>query len=192
MKQLAPKRGDKKRGGTAWKSRIVGHDKLNPIYLVAHPANYKAHPKEQAAQLKAVIDDVGFVRSVTVNRRTSTILDGHLRVALAIQQRQPWIDVELVDLTEAEERKVLATMDPLAGLAELDQKKLDELLISIGATLKIKPKKTRKPAANVMFRAGPYRFEVKRGAYAKWLEVIRKDAQDEEHITGEIKRRLGL
>ena len=27
-----------------WRNRIVGHGEVNPLEIVAHPKNYKAHP----------------------------------------------------------------------------------------------------------------------------------------------------
>ncbi len=110
-----------------WKSRIVGHDTVAPQSLTAHDKNWRIHTPEQTRALAGVIGDIGYIRSVTVNRRTGRIIDGHLRVALAIQQGQEVIDVEYVDLSEAEEAEALATLDPLAGLAETDSVKLQEL-----------------------------------------------------------------
>jgi hypothetical protein len=78
--------------------------------------------------LRGTIRDVGFLRSVTVNRRTGFILDGHLRVALAIQDRQASIPVEYVDLDPAEEIEALATIDPVAALAEAEEMQLRSLL----------------------------------------------------------------
>jgi len=54
-----------------------------------------------------------------------------LRVALAIRDGQKQIAVEYVDLTPAEEKAVLATLDPLAELRTLNQSGLDALLQSV-------------------------------------------------------------
>lgn len=121
----------KKTGKQGWRSRIVGHEKMSPLALVSNPKNFKAHPDHQRKALLKVIDDVGFVRSVTVNKSTGTIIDGHLRVALAVQQKQPLIDVELIELTKAEEGHVLATLDPIGGLAEVDDLALNSLLMEL-------------------------------------------------------------
>ena len=115
-----------------WRNRIVGHGEVNPLEIVAHPKNYKSHPDHQAGALKAAIEDVGFVRSVTVNKRTGTLIDGHLRVGMAIKAKQSKIAVEYVDLSEAEEKRVLATLDPIGALAEVDDEALDQLLADVG------------------------------------------------------------
>jgi hypothetical protein len=111
-----------------WKSRIVGHAKVCPKKLAANPLNFRTHPLRQREVLKAAIEELGFVRSVTVNKRTGNIVDGHERVLQAADSGQPTIDVEYIDVSEEEERKILATLDPIAELATVDGGKLDELL----------------------------------------------------------------
>ena len=115
-----------------WKNRICGHADVDPAALVANPDNYKAHPDHQRDALAQAIEHIGFVRSVTVSKRTGLLLDGHLRVALAIRDGQKKIAVEYVDLTPAEEKAVLATLDPLAELRELNQGALDILIAEVG------------------------------------------------------------
>ena len=55
-----------------WRSRIVGHDQVDPESLVANPHNFRKHPLEQRDALSAAISEVGFVRSVTVNKTTGS------------------------------------------------------------------------------------------------------------------------
>ena len=76
---------------------------------------------------------VGWVDDVTVNRRTGRIINGHLRVRMAIERREPSVPVRYVDLSEDEERLVLATLDPITGLAVADTAALDELLQQVDA-----------------------------------------------------------
>jgi DNA modification methylase len=115
-------------GGTAWRSKIVGHDRVAPDQLVANPLNYRKHPQAQRDALKAAIEEVGFIRSVTVNKRTGNLIDGHERVWQALTSEQPLIDVEYVDLSEEEEKLALATMDPISEMATMDGQILDQLL----------------------------------------------------------------
>lgn len=111
-----------------WQSKIVGHDRVAPDQIVANPLNYRKHPQEQRDALKDAIEEVGFIRSVTVNKRTGNLIDGHERVWQALTSEQPFIDVEYVDLSEDEERKALATMDPISEMATTDKEILDQLL----------------------------------------------------------------
>jgi hypothetical protein len=111
-----------------WRSRIVGHGEEPPDQLLAHPLNWRVHGKEQQRALAGALSEVGWVATVMVNKRTGHVVDGHLRVELAISKGEPSVPVTYVDLSEDEERMVLATLDPLAAMAGADQAKLEELL----------------------------------------------------------------
>lgn len=112
---------------TDWRNRIVGQGEVDPASLVPNPKNFRRHPARQRRVLSAVIEDVGFIQDVIVNRRTGRMLDGHLRVELAIAQKQPAIPVKYVDLAEHEEALVLATFDPVGALAYLDMEAMGHL-----------------------------------------------------------------
>ena len=112
----------------AWESKIIGHGKEAPDQLLASPQNWRVHPAFQQQSLEAAIEQVGFIRSVTVNQRTGHVVDGHLRVVLALRRDEPEIDVEYVDLSPEEELLALATIDPIAALAFPDSPKLSEVL----------------------------------------------------------------
>ncbi len=111
-----------------WRNRIVDHGLEDPEQLLANPGNWRIHPKAQQDALAGAIGDVGFIRSVTVNRLTGHVVDGHLRVQLALRNGEKQIPVEYVELSETEEAEALATLDPLGAMAAADQQKLDELL----------------------------------------------------------------
>ena len=111
-----------------WRSRIVGHAAVPPESLLANPLNHRRHPHQQRAALAASIREVGFVRSVMVNRTTGHIVDGHERVWQAVQAGTATIDVEFVELSAGEERLVLATLDRIGELAAVDADALETLL----------------------------------------------------------------
>lgn len=111
-----------------WTSRIVGHDRVAPAELTANPLNHRTHPPRQRKVIEGSIEEIGFVRSVTVNRVTGHLVDGHERVRQAIETGQMWIDVEYVELTAEEERKALAILDRSSELAEIDSGALERLL----------------------------------------------------------------
>jgi ParB-like chromosome segregation protein Spo0J len=112
----------------SWHNRIVGHDEVPPDQLMAHPDNWRIHPKYQQEALRGVINDIGYIKSVTVNKTTGRVVDGHLRVTLALRDSIPTIPVEYVELTEAEEAEALLTLDPIAALAGSDKDNLELLL----------------------------------------------------------------
>jgi len=115
------------------KNRIVGHEMVQLDQLLAHPNNWRLHPKYQQDALAGLIDDIGFIRSVLVNKTTGTVIDGHLRVALASRSGVQELPVEYVELTEEQEIKALALLDPIAGMAETDRAKLEEILSMVTA-----------------------------------------------------------
>jgi hypothetical protein len=111
-----------------WQNRIVGHADVDPSELVANPLNWRLHPRTQQQAMTAVLGDVGWVDDVIVNRTSGHILDGHLRVELALARHESTVPVKFVELTPEEEREVLATFDPLGSMASADKEKLDSLL----------------------------------------------------------------
>ena len=115
----------------AWANRIVGSGAEAPDALLANPADWRVHPKAQQDALGGVLDQVGWVQQVLVNRRTGHVVDDHLRVALAIGRGEPSVPVLYVELSPEEEALVLASLDPLAAMASTDEAKLRELLASV-------------------------------------------------------------
>lgn len=123
----------------SWRNRIVGSGEAPAASFLANERNFRLHPAEQQNALSAVLEEVGVVQNVIVNKRTDaswgrnrgveTLVDGHARITLALREGDetpvPFI---YVDLDPAEEAKVLATLDPLGAMATSDKGKLDELL----------------------------------------------------------------
>lgn len=112
-------------------NRIVGHGEEQVDQLLANPLNFRLHPDNQQQALAGAIDDIGFIRSVTVNQRTGRVVDGHLRVTLAARSGVESLPVEYVDLSEAEEAQALLSLDPIAAMAASDKAKLDELMRAV-------------------------------------------------------------
>jgi len=111
-----------------FRNRIVGHGDEAVDQLLANPKNFRLHPDNQQQALAGSIDDIGFIRSVTVNKVTGCVVDGHLRVTLAMRSGVETIPVEYVELTEEEEAEALLTLDPTAAMAATDKQKLDDLM----------------------------------------------------------------
>jgi hypothetical protein len=81
----------------------------------------------QREVLGRLYDEVGFARSVLAYELPDgrlKLIDGHLRAALTPDEI---VDVEVLDVTEAEARTLLASMDPLAQLAAYEETELAEL-----------------------------------------------------------------
>src|SRR4051794_38771213 len=109
------------------RNRIVRHVRVRAGDLVPHEHNARVHPGAQRRALKALYDEVGFARSLLAYELPDgrlKLIDGHLR-----QRMDPdmLVEVEVLDVSDDEARKLLLSIDPLAALAEYDTTRLDEL-----------------------------------------------------------------
>lgn len=111
----------------AWQDRVVVTGLEDPGQLLANPRNHRIHPAIQQETLEAILDRVGWVAKVIVNRTTGNIVDGHLRVELAARRGER-VPVDYVEMTEQEEMTVLATFDAITELAGIDQARLAETI----------------------------------------------------------------
>lgn len=111
-----------------WKNRIVGYEDRDPAQLLANPSNWRMHGARQQQALNIAIGLVGFLDPVIVQQGTDMVVDGHLRVLLAMRHGEPTIPVQYVDLNDEEAALILATFDPIGDLAESDDEMLAELL----------------------------------------------------------------
>jgi hypothetical protein len=116
-----------------WRNRIVGYSEEPPDQLLANPSNWRIHPKHQQEALAGVLSEVGLVQNVICNRTTGHVVDGHLRITLALRQGQPTVPVTWIEVSEGEEKLILATHDPLAAMAQADAAALDALLASVNS-----------------------------------------------------------
>ena len=115
----------------ALKNRIVGSGNENPAKILANPKNWRSHSAAQKAALSGMLDEVGWVAQVLINKRTGRLIDGHLRVELAKSRKEKTIPVVYVNLSAKEEAIVLAAFDPLGDLAGKDSKRLRELIAEL-------------------------------------------------------------
>jgi len=112
------------------RNRIVEHVQVRAGDLVPHPDNFRQHPASQRHALEASYEEVGFARSLLGYRLTDgrlQLIDGHLRRNI---DPEMIVTVEVLDVSAAEARQLLLTIDPLAGLATTDQEVLARLTAS--------------------------------------------------------------
>lgn len=112
-------------------NRITRQETVAPGKLRANSKNWRTHPEAQAAVMRSMLNRIGWVAPVMVNERTGNIVDGHLRVQIAIEDGIPAVPVDYVDLTPAEEETVLAAYDPLSALAGVDPELQATLLLNL-------------------------------------------------------------
>lgn len=114
-----------------WRQRGVRQEDVDPALLLANAWNPALHPYEQQEALEEALTKLGWLQRVIVNLRTGadwpegergqwTLVDGWLRVQLALRNLQPTVPVEFVDLNPAEERLALLTINRIATLVQFD------------------------------------------------------------------------
>ena len=114
---------------TSFRDRIKGLRSVHASDLIPHPMNWRRHPESQREALRGVLSEVGIV-DVPICRELPDgrlqLLDGHLRQELLGDAE---ISVLVIDIAnDAEAAKVLATLDPIAAMAEASTKDLDQIL----------------------------------------------------------------
>src|SRR5262245_26607699 len=102
---------------------------IDPAELDSHPANWRRHPPEQTTALADVICEVGWAGALLYNERTQRLIDGHARKELFAGKDK--VPVLIGSWDEDQEKKILATLDPLSALAEADAETLTALLADI-------------------------------------------------------------
>src|SRR5258708_38462947 len=108
------------------RNRIVRHVRVRAGDLVPHELNPRRHPAVQRQALLDLYGEVGFARSLLAYALPDgrlKLIDGHLR-----QQLDPdmEVDVEVLDVSDDEARKLLLSIDPLSALAQNDPTTLAE------------------------------------------------------------------
>jgi DNA modification methylase len=138
-----------------FKNRIIGYGEEQVDQIMFNPKNWRIHTKSQQDALTGVLEEIGWVQNVIVNKRTGHLVDGHLRVQLADRAGEKTIPVTYVDLSESEEMTVLATIDPIAAMAATDKEKLDDVLRQVHAD----DARIQKAIADLAANEGLYKTE---------------------------------
>lgn len=116
------------RAGKSWADNYVRRDPaVDPEQLLANPANPRIHPTRQQKAMHAIFMRLGWVGDVIVNERTGRVIDGHMRISLAITHGQK-VPVTYVDLDEKAEREVLAVYDAVGRMAIIDTDMYEDLV----------------------------------------------------------------
>ncbi len=95
--------------------------------LTPNPANWRTHPEKQLGALKELIhdDEVGWAGALLFNERTGRLVDGHGR--LKVVDPNAYVPVLVGSWSEAAEKKILLTLDPIAAMAAASAEQLRAL-----------------------------------------------------------------
>jgi hypothetical protein len=122
----------RKKKTTTWQNRIVGHGERPAKEFKFNPDNWRLHSELQKNAISAILAEIGWVTGVIVSVRSGLLIDGHARLEEALKLGPdtpvPYIEV---DLSEDEEKKILAVLDPIGAMATADTEKLQEIFDSI-------------------------------------------------------------
>lgn len=134
------------------------------------PYNWRTHPKAQLDALRGVLAEVGYAGAALARELPDgslELIDGHARAEVSGSAEVP---VLVLDVTEGEAKKILATFDPLGAMAGSDAAKLDALLREV---------ETSSEAVAAMLE------EVAEAAGCEWAQPEEGDGGDEFDATPE-------
>lgn len=112
----------------AFRDRVKDLRRVRAGDLVPSEHNWRTHPQAQQDALRGVLTEIGYADALLARELPDgrlTLVDGHLRRDLDPDQIVP---VLILDVDEAEAKKLLLTLDPLAAMAEANAEALDSLL----------------------------------------------------------------
>ena len=109
------------------RNRILKHVRVRAGELVPHELNPRVHSSAQRRALQQLYDEIGFARSLLAYPLADgrlKLIDGHLRASMDPDQE---VDVEVLDVNDAEARALLMAIDPLAQMAGYASDTLEKL-----------------------------------------------------------------
>ena len=112
------------------RDRVVELRRVPAAELRANPKNWRRHPRGQVRALTSVLQQVGYADALLARETPEglELIDGHLRAEVTPEQEVP---VLVLDVNQQEADLILATLDPLAAMAEADTEALEALLESV-------------------------------------------------------------
>lgn len=110
------------------RDRIKSFRRVKARELLPHPRNWRTHSREQQDAMRGVLAEIGYADALLARELPDgslQLVDGHLRAEVAADALVP---VLVLDVSEAEALKLLATLDPLAAMAGADAEMLGALV----------------------------------------------------------------
>lgn len=113
------------------KDRIKEFKRVKSSELAANPLNWRTHPDHQRKAFRGILDEIGIAGAVVAYQTSQglRLIDGHLRKEE--YGKDTPIPVLILDVTEEEANKLLATFDPISDMAGMNNEALNSLLESV-------------------------------------------------------------
>lgn len=113
------------------RNRIKEFRTVQPGEIAPNVRNWRTHPQAQRDALRGVLADIGIAGALLAyhsarNGGQLTLIDGHERST--VETAWPCL---ILDVTDEEADKLLATFDPISAMAGTDRAKLEDLLSDI-------------------------------------------------------------
>jgi hypothetical protein len=113
------------------RDRIKEFRRVRASALKPNPKNWRTHPPAQRDALRGVLAEIGYAGALLARELPDgalELIDGHLRAETTPDQEVPAL---ILDLNDEEADKLLAVMDPLAGMADANAEALARLIAEI-------------------------------------------------------------
>ena len=116
----------------AIRDRIKELRRVKASDIIPNPKNWRTHPPAQQQAIAGMLAEVGYADALIAYEGSLglTLIDGHLRAETTPDEEVP---VLVLDVSDDEADKILATLDPLASMAGRDNEKLGSLLDGINS-----------------------------------------------------------
>ena len=112
------------------KDRIKELTRVRASELLPNPKNWRTHSENQQSAVKGILAEIGYADALLARETDDGLMlvDGHLRAEATPDSDVP---VLILDINEEEADLILATLDPLASMAETDVVALGQLMKGI-------------------------------------------------------------
>lgn len=114
----------------AIRDRILELRRVPASELIPNKRNWRRHPDKQRRVLAGMLEEVGYANALIARELDDgslELIDGHLRAETTPDQEVP---VLVLDVTEEEANMLLASLDPIAAMAETGREALEALMSS--------------------------------------------------------------
>lgn len=142
MKKVEPKRTEPLKAEYGIRELIWA----DPRTLDSNPMNWRRHNHRQRQAIQATLDANGWAGALLYNEVTGRLIDGHCRKEEAIRRGEKSVPVLIGRWTEEQEKHLLATLDPIAAMAETQASALVSLTEAVSASLEKLYSRNRKAA----------------------------------------------